>query len=238
MVELSTKEPETVERVSDEQLIEVLEGRAAFYETLASLYFKPLTQEAIDSMATTNLSVYAEVNEKFADGINDITRYLRKRTTGTRQELALDFTSSFGGTKAYAGKYAVPYKSVFTSEDGLLYQEGYQEVFNAFKHAAVKKREGLDYPDDHISFMCEFLALLERRAISAIKAGAYTGAKDDLAISKQFLETHILSWFDTFVRVAEKLVKTRFYRGVLKITQGFFEFSGESLDDLLEEVER
>ena len=137
-----------------EEVAAALEGRAAFYETLAGLFWMPLTAEQVEAMAGQDFSAYAELNDDFAAGVNDITRYLRKRNTGTRDEMAVDFTGTFTGIKTYEGKTAVPYKSVFTSEDGLMYQEGFREVYHAFKAEAIKKRAGLDYPDDHISFLC------------------------------------------------------------------------------------
>ena len=100
-----------------EEVAAALEGRAAFYETLAGLFWMPLTAEQVEAMAGQDFSAYAELNEDFADGVNDITRYLRKRNTGTRDEMAVDFTGTFTGIKTYEGKTAVPYKSVFTSED-------------------------------------------------------------------------------------------------------------------------
>lgn len=220
----------------DDELAAVLESRAVFYETLASLYFTPLKQEQVDSMAAADFSVYADVNEDFAAGVNDITRYLRKRNTGTRDALAVDFTGAFAGVKAYEGKTAVPYKSVFTSADGLLYQEGYREVFSAFKAECVKKRPGLDWPDDHLSFMCEFMALLSRRTANALAAGDAAHALHELEASRDFLDQNILSWFGDLYERAQLLLKTRFYLGVLKISRGFFTFDRETLDDLIEVV--
>ncbi len=227
-------EPEAVE-VPDE-IAAALDARAAFYETLASLYFMPLKQEDVDNMAAADFSAYADLNEDFADGLNDITRYLRKRNTGTRDELAVDFTGAFAGVKVYEGKTAVPYKSVFTNADGLLYQEGYRDVFQAFKSECVKKREGLDWPDDHISFMCEFMALLSRRTEKALAAGDYAQALHELQVSRSFLDDNILSWFDRFAERALLLLKTRFYKGVLKISKGFFALDRETLDDLVDVV--
>ena len=218
-------------------LAEVLESRATFYEMLSSLYFKPLTQEEIDHMAETDFSAYRELGGDFADGFNDIYRYLRRRNTGTRQDLAVDFTGAFTGTSAWEGKTAVPYKSVFTSEEGLMYQEGYHEVAAAFRHEAIKRREGLDWPDDHLSFMCQFMAIMARRVEEDLEAGDYEKAKKDLNSSRDFLDKHIASWFEDFADIANKLLKTRFYRGVIKITRGYIKLDRETLDDLLEEVE-
>lgn len=215
----------------------VLESRAAFYETLASLYFQPLKQDQIDAMAQQDFTVYADINQDFADGVNDITRFLRKRHSGTRQDLAVDFTGAFVGTATWEGRYAVPFKSVFTSDEGLMYQEGYREVYDAYKQEAVKKRDGLDWPDDHLSFMFQFMALLSRRTEAALAKGSKTDALHDLRVSQEFLTQHIASWFDDFFELAMKLMKTRFYRGVLKITRGYIAFDQAVLKDLIEEVE-
>lgn len=213
-----------------------LGARAPFYETLSSLFFQPLSQEQVDAMAQADFSAYAGLSDDIDAGFNDMARYLRKRNTGTRNELAADFTGTFVGTKAYEGKVAVPYESVFTSEEGLMYQQGYQEVFAAFKSQAVKKRAGLDWPDDHLSFMCEFMALLSRRAGTALEAGDVAEARRNLQTSLDFLEGHILSWYDDFADLAGKILSTRFYRGVLRVAKGFFELDRQTLRDMLAEL--
>ena len=89
------------EAVVTEDMIAALKGRAAFYDLLAAIYFRPLTAEQIDNIAEMDWSEYADVDELFADGVNDITRYLRKRNSGTRQALAVEFTSAFAGTSSW-----------------------------------------------------------------------------------------------------------------------------------------
>ncbi len=218
------------------EVAEVLEGRAAFYEMLASLFFRPLTQDQIDAMAVQDFSPYQGINDAFDGGINHVTRYLRKRHTGTRQELACDFTSAFAGTKTYEGKSAVPYESVFTSEEGLLCQGSYHEVYAAYKRASLHKREGLDFPEDHLSFLCQFMAVMSRRAIDKLDADDVEGAVEDLRCSREFLGRHILSWYQAFEERALLIVGARFYRGVLAMARGFFTFDADVLDGLVEEL--
>lgn len=213
-----------------------LEARASFYETLAGLFWMPLTEEQVQAMAGQDFSAYAELNDDFAAGVNDITRYLRKRNTGTRDEMAVDFTGAFTGVKVYEGKTAVPYKSVFTSEEGLLCQEGFREVYHAFKAEAIKKRAGLDYPDDHLSFLCQFMAIMSRRTLAALQEGDYGKAAHDVKSSADFLDANILSWYDQFMERALLLIKTRFYKGVLKLARGFFSLDRETLADMTDEV--
>lgn len=219
-------------------MIAACKGRAAFYDLLAAIYFRPLTAEQIENIAATDWSEYADLNELFADGVNDVTRYLRKRHSGTRQELAVDFTSAFAGTSSWKGRYAVPYESVHTSEEGLMFQEAYHEVFSLYKANHVAKAEGYDFPHDHLSFMCEFLVVLSERIAAALEAGDDGEALRQVRVSRAFLADHILSWFDTFQELALLLLETRFYRGVLKISKGFFLEDAELLDSMAVELEQ
>lgn len=215
---------------------EVLTSRSAFYRMLASLYFNPLTQEQVDNLASADLSVYAQMGDDFAQGADDMMRYLRKRNTGTRDELAADFTGAFVGTKSLNGKVAVPYESVFTSEEGLLYQESYHEVLAEFRRAAVSLAPGVDWPDDHLSFLFQFLAILSDRALQALEANDVQAARSTLSDSREFLRQHVARWFESFYELALQIVETRFYRGVLKITRGFIGLDFQTLEDLLEQL--
>ena len=131
----------------------------------------------------------------------------------------------------------MPCESVFTSEEGLMYQGSYHEVHRVFKEHQVSRSTGFDFPDDHLSFLCTFMAMLSQRANDALKAGEYGEALKQVRTSRAFLEAHILSWLDPFEELALRLLCTRFYRGVLKASRGFFEFDLEMCDDLAEELE-
>lgn len=218
------------------EVIEVLKNRSSFYRTLSSLYFSTLTQEQIDSLAETDLSSFGADEPLLVAGFDDMHRYLRKRNTGTRQELAVDFTSTFVGAQAYEGRYAVPYESVFRSESGLLMQEPRNEVYRTYKKAAIKLREGVNLPEDHLSFEFEFLAILCDRVVEALDDGDTGRAIEILESQKTFIEDHILSWFDDLAELANKMLQTRFYRGVLKVTKGYLEVDLEAIVELIVEI--
>ncbi len=233
----ATEMSATVDEITVE-MVAACEGRAAFYDMLAAIYFRPLTAEQIDNIAETDWSEYADLNELFADGLNDVTRYLRKRNSGTRQELAVDFTSAFAGTSSWKGRYAVPYESVHTSEEGLMFQDAYHEVFQLYKANHVAKAEGYDFPHDHLSFMCEFLVVLSGRIADALRAGDDAEALRQVNVSRAFLADHILSWFDTFQDLALLLLQTRFYRGILKVSKAFFLEDVALLDSMAVELKQ
>lgn len=218
-------------------LIEVLQYRATFYRTLSSLYFRTLPQDRIDTLAHTDFSAFDGGEPLLAEGFNDIRRYLRKRNTGTRQELAVDFTCCFLGANAYEGRYAVPYESVFRGETGLMMQEPRNEVYRTYKQAAIKLREGVNLPEDHLSFEFEFIAILCDRTAEQLKANDVDAAIKTLQDQQAFIEDHILSWFGDLAELANKMLKTRFYRGVLKITEGYLKVDQEAIRDLIAELE-
>lgn len=218
------------------ELIEVVKNRAAFYRTLSSLYFNTLTQEQIDRLAETDFSAFGADEPLLIAGFDDMRRYLRKRNTGTRQELAVDFTSTFLGSQTYEGRTATPYESVFRSESGQLMQEPRNEVYRTFKKAAIKLKEGVDLPEDHLSFEFEFVAILCDRIVEALNDADADGAIRILKSQRTFIEDHILSWFDDLAEMASKILQTRFYRGVLKITKGYLVVDMEAIPDLIAEL--
>jgi len=216
-----------------EELVEVLEGRRDLYRTLECFYYQKLRQDQIDAMAATDFTVFGGDDPLLVEGFNDITRYLRKRDTGTRQNLAVDFTSVFIGTRTYEGKSAEPFESLFRGEEGRLGDKPAGEVYNEFKHERLKVAEGVNLPSDHLSFEMEYLAVMSERAAEALRAGDSAAALANVRKQRAFLDEHILSWFDDFKRRAEFMLKTRFYRGVLKVTKGYLEFDKSTLDDLI-----
>ena len=217
----------------EEATEQILEARAQFYRMLSGLYFRTITQDEIDAMAGKDFTELRAGKDEsiMAEGYDDMFRYLRKRNTGTRQELAEDFTSCFLGTKSYDGKQAMPYESLFRDSSGLLMQGPRNEVYYTFKEARLALKDELDLPEDHLSFEFEFMAILCDRALDALRGGDAEAFEKLMRTQAKFFELHIASWFDDFYEFAMKIVKTRFYRGVLKVTKGFVESEPQTMSE-------
>ena len=221
-----------------QEVVDVIAARAGMYETLASLYFDRLTEEQIASMAAQDYTALREnENELIASGFNDIYRYLRKRNTGTRQELACDFSSCFLGTHSYKGLVAQPYESLFLDASGTLNAKPRSLVYNFYKKECVSLKKEHNYPDDHLAFECEFMSILCQRTIKALENDDVVEALRLLDVQEQFLNEHINRWFRRLHDLSLKFIKTRFYRGVLNITQGFFDEECELIDDVRSVIE-
>lgn len=217
---------------------ETLANRAALYRMLAQLYFKPLTQEQIDALAEADLAAIAsEDGSPFADGYNDLYRYLRKRNTGTRQELASDYTAVFYGAQTYKGRTAQPFESLYRYGGGFVMGEASGEVHRVFRESYVRVKEGLDLPDDHLSFLFEFMALQCDKLSDLVAEGRLGDALQSAREQRTFFEVHVASWFPRFRTLASKLVSTRFYRGCLKITQAFVESEPDAMTQLEDDLE-
>lgn len=201
---------------------EMLE-RAATYRTLGRLFYRPLSEKDLEGMGTETFRHLSEesANTLVAEGYNDIYRYLRRRNTATCQDLGADFTQTFCGIREYRGVSAVPYESLYLSPEGELMGHARLEVFRIYKSHRIKLNEGVDIPEDHLSFEFEFMAVLSERCAQAVARGDMEDALRQAADQEDFLVQHILKWFGRFFNLSNKIVQTRFYQGVLKVAKGF-----------------
>ena len=220
-------------------LTELLVGRASSYRVFSHLFLKPLTEKEIEDVAAADYIAVAKALEDadlLAEGLNDMGRALKRRNTGTQQELATDYTMCFDGVETYKDEVAVPYASVFIGEEKELNQEPRHKVYRLFKTENLGLKTGIDLPEDHLSFELEFLAILSDRAAKALEADNKEEAIRCLELSREFITDHILTWYDLLWETALKILKTRFYQGVLKATKGYLELDLKTIADMLEVI--
>ena len=206
--------------------------RASFYRLLGQLYFAPLSQAQIDALdvdAFHGISANCD-NPLAAEGYNDMYRFLRHKDTGTRQVLNVDFTGAFYGVKTYEGLTAEPYESLYTNAAGTLMGPARTSVHREMAHNGIKVTDGIDLPDDHLTFELEYLAMLCERCQAALEVGDRAEARNGLKAQRTFLETHVLAWFTRFYNLSNKLLETRFYRGVNKIARAFLDDELATID--------
>lgn len=218
-----------------DEVRDALIDRAAFFRALAGYYFRPMTQDDIDGVdVSALLDAGAQGDGELAAGFDDMGRYLRKRNTGTREQLATDFTSAFGGAVTCHDRVAVPYASVFADEDGRLNTSQRGEVYKAYKEHAFKVSADASMPEDHLSFLLSFVALLSDEAVEALDSGDSPRAASLIEESGDFAQKHILSWYDSFAELANEIVGTRFYRGLLRATKGYLLLDATVVANMLE----
>lgn len=241
MTDVTSKAPAAL--MGAEEAAGILDGHRTFYGMLARIYYSPLKEEEIVALRGAGLagpgmpggeSEASEVSEGerlLGEGLATMAKGLAEREN-LRRDLNVDYTSAFYGVVQYKGKTATPYESVFRDAAGELYGEQRTEVFNALKRDALRLREGIDLPEDHLSFELQYLAILAGRAAEALRAGRLQDALAGMAKQRAFIDEHILSWIDDLADMAQKLLELDFYRGVLKATKGFLLVVRDELEAL------
>lgn len=217
-------------------VIQANESRASIYRMLASLYFKELTDDQIDHIAALDFSTFEGLDELFAEGCHDIERSLRHRHSATRQLLAVDYAGAILGAGVHEERRATPYESVFTSDEGLMMQDARDDVYRAMLQAQLEVNPNLHVPEDHLSFMFEYLAVMAERCNDALKTGFVEEALANLKDEQAFHRDHLMNWIDEYCDCLEGCAETRFYRGVAKMTRSFVHLDETLLADLVDAV--
>lgn len=213
------------------EIVAVNEGRAALYRVLAHYYFKELTAEEIEKVASQDFAGMDGGEALIAEGFADMKRYLEKRNTGTRQALAVDYAHTFLAAGNYESFAATPYESVFTSELGLLMQEARDEVYKCYCEEGIQPDESLRTSEGHLSFGFEFIACLLDRTNEALRRCDGDAALAYAEKIASFHRDHQLNWVDALCDAIIDVAETRFYRGVSKVTRGFVHMETDVIAD-------
>lgn len=225
-----------LDQATVEELCEVLAGRAAFYRSLAEFYYEPLTQARIDQLAEQDFESFAVGDELIDAGFNDMRRALRKRHTGTRSILATEWTGIFGGAESYKGRYCIPEASLFLDDEGSMYGWPREDARRIYGQQRLQLQNDAGLPESHLSFELEFLAVMSEEAAACLRAGRTDEALDKLAVSRDFIEKHVLTWVPELMDLASNMFRTRFYRGVMRVTLGYLRLDLQTIDDVRAEV--
>ena len=220
-------------RAAVDEITAAAASRGAFYRIMASLYFKELSDEQIANLKTLENLDLAEYDSLFAEGLNDMMRSVRKADSATRDDLACDYARAILGAGTFQQRRATPFESVFTSQTGLLMQEARDDVYRLFLQEHLEADASLRIPEDHLSFICEFMAILCDRFSMALGIAEYTEARRLLGVQQELLSSHLLNWIDDYCDVLKHVAKTRFYRGVSKITRSFVYQDEQFLADII-----
>lgn len=216
------------------ELDEIFTENAQTYLFLSQIFFKELSEEAIDQLAAAS---YPEDtgNECLDQGYQMVNRYFKFKSTDPRAELACEYARIFLG----AGRYtevrdiAAPYESVFTSEEQLVMQESRDDVYRRFLEDGFKVDPSLREPEDHLTFELEYLASMSTQASELLRSNDEEGLARNVARQKTFINEHLLNWLPDLQKAAQTYAKLTFYVGMILVTRGFLEETESLLGDII-----
>lgn len=217
-----------------EEFDQMCEMRSQIYRMIGSLFFTELKPEQIERLSQQDYRSFADLDPEMAQGAKEMERALRHAHPGLREDLAVDYAHTFlaaGSTKDEAR--AMPFESIYTSETGLLMGPARQSVYKIMLKEGVLPDESLHVPEDHLSFECEFMAVLSEKSLAASRAGNVSEARRCVEVQEDFRANHLANWIGDLYQAVDRTCRTRFYRGVTMMTKAFVRIDKDLLEECM-----
>ena len=223
--------------MTQQQLLDFFDESATTYRLLSQVLFKELTAEAIEELARGDYPSDTG-NSNLDEGYRLIRRYFSFSATDRRTQLACEYARVFlaAGVFTKDRETAVPYESVFTSDEHIMMQGARDDVVKRFRQDGFLVDPDLHEPEDHLAFELEYLVNMNERA----RQWAQEKNKAELArtIERQleFIDLHLLNWIPRLRDVAQEYAKLTFYPGMLYVAQGALEQGRDILHEILAQL--
>lgn len=94
--------------------------------------------------------------------------------------------------------YVRPWESVYAGVNPTMFQESTLEVRAFYHDAGFRLAAERHFPDDHIGAMMDFMGHQAMAAYDAFADGDDGSAAQLLAVQRDFLQSHVLTWGDDF----------------------------------------
>ncbi len=227
---------QTAETASADELITLMEQRAATYGLLSRLYRVELDQEMLDQLRGMRFPA-ATGNSDVDEGYLRIARFLSNTWENSITDLSVDYVRVFIGHGVDAFSAAYPFESVYTSEKRLLMQDARDEVLAIYRANGLDKKDTWKEGEDHLALELEFEQTLANRTVEALRRGDEEEAAALLTTQQNFLSDHLISWVPMMTADMKRFAKTDLYQGLAYLTDGFLDTDRTFLEDILTEEE-
>ncbi len=216
-----------------QEFAEYLQASEQTYRFLSQMLFRELNEEAIAALKAQDWP--RETGNATLDrGYALARRFFNFASSDIRTQLAVEYARVFLAAGVFgSGKLtAVPYESVFTSEEHLMMQASRDDVVRRFLADGFKVNPDLHEPEDHLSFELEYVSHMSGKAAEALEAGDFEVLAANVDRQLEFIDAHLLNWVGDLYETAREYAKTTFYTGMLLVAMG----AAEQSRDLLAEV--
>lgn len=221
--------------ISKADMVDFFEGSATTYQFLSQAMFKELNDDAIAALAAGEWPENTG-NAKLDSGYAMMRRYFAFAASDARTQLACEYARVFLAAGVYTKKRrtAVPYESVFTSEEHIVMQDSRDDVLARYLEDGFQVNPELHEPEDHLAFELEYLSTMSERAAKLAEAGDGRGLARNVQRQIDFIDKHLLNWVGDLRDVAKEYAKLTFYMGMLLVIEGTLEESRAVLVEVLD----
>jgi TorA maturation chaperone TorD len=215
------------------EIQDLLELRTFAYDILRSVFLAEPTKEVVIQLQNGVIDYFPfkEEHPQLKEGIDQVNNYFKTFDIDKNfEQLHWDYTRMFIGPH----KLPAPiWESAYVNKDGLLFQEETLQVRRLYlKNNFLSLQYGRE-ADDHLGLELDFMYQLSKLSIDLGKEGQLNKLYNIVGDQNYFLKNHLLNWTPIF---SEKVIahsETDFYKGMVKILNGFLIIDKICIEELL-----
>lgn len=215
-----------------DEVAQMSADRGGLYRFMAAVFYTELNSRQIEALREAPLPSEPG-NDRMERGASAIARYFRLASPDVETRLRVDYARVFLGAGVYEGATAVPFESVYTSEEGLMMQESRDQVVRMYREDGFDVEPSLQIPEDHLAFELEYVALLCDKTARTCGAGNEVEAGRLLERQHGFIENHLLNWMGLLAERVESYAQEPFYPAFMQYCMAFIESDAAALANQL-----
>lgn len=215
------------------EIEDLLDLRIFAYDILRRVFLAEPTKELITQLqeGIINFFPFKEESEQLKEGVEQVKHYFKTFNIEENfEQLHWDYTRMF------IGPYQVPapiWESAYLNREGLLFQEETLRVRRQYlKNNFVSLQYGQE-PEDHLGLELDFMYQLSNLMPGLAKEGYIDQLTNVIEDQYYFLTEHPLNWTPKFIEKVILHSETEFYKGMVKILNGFLKIDKICLEELL-----
>lgn len=215
------------------EIEQLLELRMFTYDLLRQMFLAEPTKELMKQLQNGIIEhlPFQEEHSELKEGVDQVNNYLSTFDLEENfEELHWDYTRMF------IGPYKLPvpiWESAYTNKDGLLFQEETLRVRRLYlKNDLLSMQDGYE-ADDHLGLELDYMYHLSKLLIELAKEDKLNHFNKILNDQAYFLHNHLLNWVPRFSKQVIAHAETEFYKGMVKILNGFLAIDKMCMKELL-----
>lgn len=168
------------------------------------------------------------INQDIVRGLEIISEFSQEYAPEKVVELKDDYHALLIGPPPLA----MPWQSVWTGKEGLLFDEDTSEVRDWYYRYSLEIELKDNEPDDHIGLELAFVVHLMALSVATAEFDPEK-AQEILFDIQRFMKKHTLVWCDKFWEAMEQNAETQFFKGLGRLGKGSLRQLGDDLEEYL-----
>lgn len=223
-----------------QELINIFNGRAAFYEYFTSAFHEPAPEEFLKLSAGflpyfVNMAEDIDTSE-FRQSVSEFKSFMETDANkpGIIDELNRSFTSLF-----LLGDRSIPtMESVYTSEASLTRQESWVDAMRMYGDHGFGVPVEMNRSEEDVSSELLFMYFLSKKTAVSLESKDEDDAVELISAQARFMDKHLIGWVPELCdRVINGGYENIFlYKSLAGLLRGFLFYDKALLDEIVAEI--